>query len=67
MGTELLLPLREVCSLDGWDGVLLLPLGEVVGIGLWVDTKHECLHTEDVVGNERSLEESLRDNVIRRE
>jgi len=64
MGTELLLPLREVSSLDGWDGVGLLPLSEVVGVGLWVDTEHECLHTEDVVCDEWSLEISLRDNVI---
>ena len=37
---ELFLPLGEVGTLNGWDGVALLPFGEVVGVGRGVESHH---------------------------
>jgi len=65
--TELLLPLREIGTFDGRDGVTLLPFSEVVGMGPGVQTHHLRLQGEDVFRHKRSLEGNLGDNVIGRE
>lgn len=62
--TQFFLPLREVGTLDGGHGVLLLPFGQVVGVGRGVETQHLSLQGENVFGHKWSLEIYLRDDVV---
>lgn len=59
MGTKFFLPLSKVSSLNGWHGILLLPVSQIVSLSLWVESEHECLHGEDVVGDKWRLEVCL--------
>ena len=64
---ELLLPLREIGTFNGRDGVTLLPFSEVVGMSPGVQAHHLRLQGEDVFRHKRSLEGNLGYNVIGRE